>query len=780
MPNNWHEVTIDTDLLTAILKTHIPDNNSLESVVSEICSKSIDLITVLDDRMTSLKKAFWKDIKRLKLAFQFQLIQASSKNDILEIYNRMIKQMLELLANYLWMDLVALSLTKDPDNIIVWDDIVFYHHIWNKDNLKKEKLKEQLNNAMQYVLSCIERRLQLKETPTTDIRTFFYPCPSETRWTNWWWVDAIIVLQNLRTDTNWYIFLDDFDQYKILTDDEIKQICHSFYEEIVNQLRKLFKNNDNNDNEIMVIWEETKKEFYNILIHTRKLNEKAITRISSFYDNLIIQYKNIQTDNLNIKYVTEFLHNIKKQYPSDPRELSINEINEICENINTFIMSRLTWIDKEQSTNISNLLIDKLRNLLLDTHKLTKGHIEHMKSILNDYPLILNQDNITDIINKLFEIQQDYLTDARELTDWEIEWICGIFHVEVKEIINELNDFNLNDIIEKARKELQSAKLDPLTGLPNRYDMTKDFKGLLDHSVRTYYKKIKQIDEHPEKYKWVDIDALKKISMDDPDAYVIIWDIDLFKQVNDTHGHAVWDEVIRRTAITIDSSKRPNDKVYRLGGEEILISLRDTDFDWAIKFCENKRESIWKNVFIGNQWTQFSKTMSFWLTKIFKEEIMLYEYLKENIRHKMQEFISEKDIYIISDSLKSDLLDTIYEILIKLEWFNDVIVDECVIEWNSFKNITITNKLFMFEAILRKMQELLKDKNWVIHKDDLINLSMDSILLATIHNIYTRADEWLYLSKESWRNRTSYMFNAPKPKFNNTKDILEEIKKLNK
>ena len=52
-----------------------------------------------------------------------------------------------------------------------------------------------------------------------------------------------------------------------------------------------------------------------------------------------------------------------------------------------------------------------------------------------------------------------------------------------------------------------------------------------------------------------------------------IFDIDHFKRVNDEHGHATGDEVLRRIAATLDRVKRPTDTVARWGGEEFVAIL---------------------------------------------------------------------------------------------------------------------------------------------------------------------------------------------------------------
>jgi diguanylate cyclase (GGDEF)-like protein len=57
----------------------------------------------------------------------------------------------------------------------------------------------------------------------------------------------------------------------------------------------------------------------------------------------------------------------------------------------------------------------------------------------------------------------------------------------------------------------------------------------------------------------------------------LLVDVDNFKTINDTHGHAAGDEVLKRLAGALHGSLRPGDITARLGGDEFLIFARDCD-----------------------------------------------------------------------------------------------------------------------------------------------------------------------------------------------------------
>ncbi|HVL02475.1 MAG TPA: diguanylate cyclase [Dongiaceae bacterium] len=74
---------------------------------------------------------------------------------------------------------------------------------------------------------------------------------------------------------------------------------------------------------------------------------------------------------------------------------------------------------------------------------------------------------------------------------------------------------------------------------------------------------------------------------------VLLLDIDHFKRVNDCHGHLAGDECLRRVAALVQARvTRPQDFVARLGGEEFVVVLYDTEEEGAIHVAEKIRVEI--------------------------------------------------------------------------------------------------------------------------------------------------------------------------------------------
>jgi diguanylate cyclase (GGDEF)-like protein/PAS domain S-box-containing protein len=73
---------------------------------------------------------------------------------------------------------------------------------------------------------------------------------------------------------------------------------------------------------------------------------------------------------------------------------------------------------------------------------------------------------------------------------------------------------------------------------------------------------------------------------------VILFDIDHFKQINDSYGHQAGDQVLYTIAQTISKQIRKADIFGRVGGEEFLLILPKIDIDNAVCFANRIRHSI--------------------------------------------------------------------------------------------------------------------------------------------------------------------------------------------
>ncbi len=85
---------------------------------------------------------------------------------------------------------------------------------------------------------------------------------------------------------------------------------------------------------------------------------------------------------------------------------------------------------------------------------------------------------------------------------------------------------------------------------------------------------------------------LDRVARSGEPALLLMLDIDHFKRVNDTHGHAAGDEVIRAVATALAESVRPMDLVARIGGEEFAVILPNCGPAFGHAVAERIRQRV--------------------------------------------------------------------------------------------------------------------------------------------------------------------------------------------
>lgn len=84
------------------------------------------------------------------------------------------------------------------------------------------------------------------------------------------------------------------------------------------------------------------------------------------------------------------------------------------------------------------------------------------------------------------------------------------------------------------------------------------------------------------------------------EVYLVMCDIDKFKNINDTWGHAVGDEILSLMADILSSNIRQGDVVGRFGGEEFIILLQSPNEESSFTLVERLRKKIEDQLFIKN------------------------------------------------------------------------------------------------------------------------------------------------------------------------------------
>jgi len=127
-----------------------------------------------------------------------------------------------------------------------------------------------------------------------------------------------------------------------------------------------------------------------------------------------------------------------------------------------------------------------------------------------------------------------------------------------------LGVFILRRRVERLLDETQTlSRLDPLTGLANRRFL---------------------VEQAPRMWRQARRDGLRVAAM--------VLDLDHFKRLNDAHGHAAGDAVLRSVSAALSATVRPADVLARTGGEELVVLGLVSDPDEAAHLAERLRTAV--------------------------------------------------------------------------------------------------------------------------------------------------------------------------------------------
>jgi diguanylate cyclase (GGDEF)-like protein len=172
--------------------------------------------------------------------------------------------------------------------------------------------------------------------------------------------------------------------------------------------------------------------------------------------------------------------------------------------------------------------------------------------------------------------------------------LYGLFRLRVRQL--EARSEKLERLVRERTAELEQAYVrieeasltDPLTGLRNRRFLEQAIPGDLDLAVRRHE------DGNPES----------------ADLVFLLLDLDHFKSVNDTYGHAAGDAVLIQTADVLRAVMRSSDHLVRWGGEEFLAVVRFVDRRESSDLAEKIRAAIAAHPFRLADGTVLKRTCS--------------------------------------------------------------------------------------------------------------------------------------------------------------------------
>lgn len=201
---------------------------------------------------------------------------------------------------------------------------------------------------------------------------------------------------------------------------------------------------------------------------------------------------------------------------------------------------------------------------LIDYNKAAKDFFKELNISLDNYPIehLLNREPELLEIFKSETTREFSLVIGGEERYFEIGAVPLVNpHDRKMGMLKSIRDITEKKMVQERLTIL--ATTDSLSGLYNR----------------TEFMKLAQ-----RKYSWA---KRRKEELS-----LLMMDIDFFKTINDTFGHAAGDEVIREMGNLIMTSFRKTDIAGRLGGEEFAVLLKNTSLNDAKKAAEKFRETV--------------------------------------------------------------------------------------------------------------------------------------------------------------------------------------------
>lgn len=412
---------------------------------------------------------------------------------------------------------------------------------------------------------------------------------------------------------------------------------------------------------------------------------KKITPYTNSFDSLSDVLKKVHEGDYSIRANPGVL--------KEDKEVS-NWLNELIEKLETV----LTGIEK----NLTSFVHNRTSNVNHDKLITAKEIIEDISEIYHYKKTIENDLTIDDIYHRLILVlkdkleincfvifETDLLKDERKtifasngaiaccdlkqnikeacraerinsiVASENFPEICRVAKCKVDEnyicipfYVNEQKNIVIH-IISKSQDELNNLKYK--IGIIKKY--LEETKPILESKILMEALRQKNLTDsltglYNRKYLDEIVEKQLNLDMKNGVVYAIMFlDIDYFKMVNDTYGHDVGDDILRKLAVTMKKLISKDECIIRYGGEEFLILMRNPTEDSAKELALRINKEFSKIVFnYGND--TFNKTVSigysffpadteqFW--KCIKyADISLYE-AKDTGRNKVVRF--SKDI----------------------------------------------------------------------------------------------------------------------------------------
>ncbi len=341
--------------------------------------------------------------------------------------------------------------------------------------------------------------------------------------------------------------------------------------EIINENKTLTQKVKENKNNV-------KFAFANYDLDKKLQTTDSITKINIAIATLnnkpfISSPQELEGRNVGISKFADYYQNLKNKYPN----INFVEVKNIKENLEYLLKGKIyASIDKLPALSY-HITQNSLTNIKISG---TIGEPSNIKLLVNsDNTLLLNilnkvitsisQDDISMINNKYYSVIYQTSIDY----SWIYKVVIPLIIIILIIIITNRRlkvEIKKRKIIEQELHKIVNT--DVLTNIYNR----RKIESLINLEI-----------EHSNKYA--------------KDLSIIFFDIDDFKEINDTYGHKIGDKILINLSKVVSSTIRKNDHFGRWGGEEFIVILPNTDIKKAKEIAEKIKNTIYSYDFEINK-----------------------------------------------------------------------------------------------------------------------------------------------------------------------------------
>jgi diguanylate cyclase (GGDEF)-like protein len=322
--------------------------------------------------------------------------------------------------------------------------------------------------------------------------------------------------------------------------------------------------------------------------------------LTTYDDTFLNRLKALgKVDTTNLKKTIEGFKSLKDSKDVQMNDSELSKVASLL--VSSFVPSIASSVNDKIATLSQRL---KKNPELLDSTGIEK----EVKSIIS-LRIALDKKSVKEMVESL-----DGVLDKLSLRLIEMIECSDDSTIEIQEIKKELEAYNeySSSNFKIAHKKLFviASALEENTQL-----LSKDLRCHSDE-VNALSKKVRKLEKELEDAKHASkedfltklynkraLDEFMNVKEAEFERYgrnysVVMFDLDHFKAVNDTHGHDAGDAVLSAFAKILKKEARSVDVVGRFGGEEFLALLSDTDTNGGVTFAEKVRKHVQKARFM--------------------------------------------------------------------------------------------------------------------------------------------------------------------------------------